>query len=115
MTDKKQALWTKRDGGEYDRLGKLAYLRWNQEGEWGSYWEALMPEPMADELHSLTATVERYREAANTALFYLDHGKPVPYENHSCGPESACDMNCMEVAQYSEWRRNVALLTEKGD
>jgi hypothetical protein len=61
-----------------------------------------------------SATVGRYREALNTAFFFIDHGRPVPYENHSCGPESACDINCVEVAQYAEWRRAAALLAEKG-
>jgi hypothetical protein len=39
------------------------------------------------------------------ALSYLDYGKPEPYTGHICGPDAGCDMNCMDVAHYGEFRK----------
>jgi len=66
------------------------------------------------DLVTARAELATLRAALEVALVYLDRGKPEAYENHHCGPESACDQNCADVAAYGMWRHEMHALTTVG-
>ena len=54
--------------------------------------------------------LEKLQNALTTALAYLDRGTPEPYPAHTCGNDMGCDMNCVDVAHYAEFKHEAITL-----
>ncbi len=53
------------------------------------------------------ARIMALETALRDAQGWLVGGKPEPYEDHICGPDSACDMHCVAVVEYSKHAQQV--------
>jgi hypothetical protein len=62
----------------------------------------------------MTPTPEELAEALRTMLGYLNGGEP-PVPDHSCGPESMCDVLCMDWGWYVKEKANAAALLARWD